>query len=89
MSEYATSQELNGLGCRLNELEKNCAACQADKRARFDNVDLRQTSQNDDIKLLFTKVDEVKTAINKAMGGFAVVVVVIQIVVIIIDKFWK
>lgn len=89
MSDYVTPSEFNGLGARVNVIEKECAACQADKNARLSNVDLRQNSQNDDIKRLFEKFDELKASFSKMAGGISVLIVVLQVALFIVDKMVK
>jgi hypothetical protein len=76
--EYARTSDVNGLGSRLNGLEIECAACRAKTCARQDGHDLRLNSQHSDIEKIFESIDGLKSAVNKGMGGIAVLVVVIQ-----------
>jgi len=86
---YITSNEFNGLGSRVNSMEKECSACKADKQARLEAVDSRQDEHREQISLLFKKMDEVKATINKAMGGIAVAVAAIQVVSVLVERALK
>ena len=79
----------NGLGGRVNTLERECFGCKVKVETRQDNQDLRLNSQHADIEKIFTSIDGLKSTVNKAMGGIAVVVVLMQVAAIIIERMAK
>jgi len=88
MDGYPLVNDINGLGSRLNNVEKECAACKADKAARLQNIDMRQDSQRDDIKLLFSKLDEIRIEISSLKVQIALIVGGIQVAAFIVGKVW-
>ena len=87
--QYVEMKEFNGLGERVNNLQVVCAECRADKKARFENVDLRQNSQSGDIRLIFGKIDELKVSITKIMAIGGALLGLVQIGVLLYDIFGK
>ena len=91
--QYAERRELDGLGLRVSDLDRQEAACRAEMIQRHANHEMRADSQNEDIKKLFNIMDTVKNGISdlkvtngRQNGGLAVLMVVLTILVPILIK---
>ena len=68
MSEFASHTDVNNLGTKVNNIEKQFVACCASKEAEIANLKESKSEIKEDIKNLFVKVEEMPANITKNLA---------------------
>lgn len=91
--EYASRDELNGIGSKVNEMAIQEATCRGETRQRLDQQDKQHDENRGDIKELYGKVAEVKdevTNLNGRLIGMGIVLtILIPLITSVLDSIIK
>jgi hypothetical protein len=94
MSEYASVDEVNGLGQRMNKAEIAQAQFSGQTSQRVENLEKCQDEHRRDIKELFTSVEGVRTSVTALNGrlvgmGVALSLVIPLVTAVLIEIVFK
>jgi hypothetical protein len=87
--QYVEMHDFNGLGEKVNKLDKQEASCRAEMLEKHRNNEKDIGDHDKRIETLFKSLEGIKTTVNRAMGGIAVLVAGLSLLGIIIEHFWK
>lgn len=82
--EPATRDEVNGLGIRLNSIERSVASCQGEKGQRIFSLTHDTQENKKSIIDIYKCMNELKVQMagmqNRIIGAVAVIILVIQLI---------
>lgn len=88
--EPATREEINGLGMRVNSIERSVASCQGEKGQQILSLDTDMRDNKKSIIDIYKCMTELKVAMasmqNRIIGAVAVLIILINLVAPLIIK---
>lgn len=82
-------QDINGIGKNFNSLNKEFAVCQAEKTKDVNSLNEKVEVLEIGQSQMLAEMQKIQKTINKAMGGLALLIIILQIVIPVAIKFFK
>lgn len=80
MPEFATTEDVSGLGRRLNDVGTSLAGCQGESRARMASLERAQVKTDENVEKLFDCVAAIKGEVGSLTTKVTIIVGAIVLV---------